>query len=57
MLADLGLQVEQFQEILQDVTIARNQATYLDFVKDDKTMKKGYPCGTTNMMANIDTQV
>ena len=42
MLEDLTLQVEHFQEILQNVTIARNKATYLDFVKDDKKMKKGY---------------
>ena len=41
MLADLELQVEQFQEVLPDVTIARNQAIYLDFVKDDKRMKIG----------------
>ena len=41
MLADLELQVEQIQEILPDVTIARNQAMYLDFVKEDKMMKIG----------------
>ena len=41
MLADLELQVEQFQEILPDVSIARNQAIYLDFVKEDKKMKIG----------------
>ena len=41
MLADLGLQVEQFQEILPDATIARNQAIYRDFVKGNKMMKIG----------------
>ena len=45
MLADLELQVEQFQEILQDVTITRNQAIYLDFVKDDNRMKIGWKGG------------
>ena len=41
MLADLELQAEQSPEILPDVSIARNQATYQDFVKDDKKMKIG----------------
>ena len=39
MSADLGLQVEQFQEILPDVTLARNQAIYQDFVKGEKMMR------------------
>ena len=39
MLADQGLLVRQFQEMPQDVIIARNQATYRDSVKDVKKMK------------------
>ena len=39
MLADLESQAGQFQEMLLDAIIARNQAIYLDFVKDEKTMK------------------
>ena len=39
MSADLESQAGPFQEILLDVIIARNQAIYLDFVKDEKTMK------------------
>ena len=39
MSADLGLLVGQFQEMPQDVIIARNQATYRDSVKDANTMK------------------
>ena len=38
MLADQGLLVRQFQEMPQDVIIARNQATYHDSVKDAKKM-------------------
>ena len=44
MLADQGMLVKQFQEMPQDVIIARNQATYCDSVKDVKKMpqiKKG----------------
>ena len=39
MLANLGSQVGQLQEMPLDVIIARNQAIYQDFVKDEKTMK------------------
>ena len=39
MLADQGLLVRQYPEMPQDATIARNQATYRDSVKDAKTMK------------------
>ena len=38
-LADLESQARQFQEMLLDVIIVRNQGTYLDFVKDEKMMK------------------
>ena len=38
MLADQGLLARQFQEMPQDVIIARNQATYRDSVKDMKKM-------------------
>ena len=38
MLADQGMLVRQFQEMPQDVIIARNQATYRDSVKDAKKM-------------------
>ena len=41
MLADLESQVGQFQEMLLDVIIVRNQAIYLDSVKDKKMMKIG----------------
>ena len=39
MLADQGLLVRWFQEMPQDATIARNQATYHDSAKDAKKMK------------------
>ena len=39
MLADQGLLVRQYPQMPQDATIARNQATYRDSVKDTKTMK------------------
>ena len=39
MLADLESQAGQFQEMPLDVIIARNQAIYRDFVKDEKMMK------------------
>ena len=39
ILADLESQAGQFQEMLLDVIIARNQAIYRDFVKDEKMMK------------------
>ena len=39
MLVDLELQAGPFREMLLDVIIARNQAIYLDFVKDEKMMK------------------
>ena len=39
MSADQGLLVGQFQEMPQDVIIARNKATYHDSVKDTKKMK------------------
>ena len=39
MSADQGSLVVQFQEMPQDVIIARNQATYHDSVKDTKKMK------------------
>ena len=38
-LADLELQVGQFQEMPLDVIIVRNQTIYQDFVKDKKMMK------------------
>ena len=38
MLADQRLLVRQFQEMPQDVIIAKNQATYHDSVKDAKKM-------------------
>ena len=39
MSADQKSQVGQFQEMPLDVIIARNQTTYRDSVKDEKTMK------------------
>ena len=39
MSVDQGLLVRQFQQMPQDVIIARNQATYRDSVKDVKMMK------------------
>ena len=41
MLADHGSLVRLFQEMPQDVTIARNQATYRDSVIDVKKMNVG----------------
>ena len=38
MLADLGSLVKLFQEMPQDATIARSQATSRDFVTDTKKM-------------------
>ena len=38
MLADLGWVVKWFQEMQQDATIARSQATSHDFVTDAKKM-------------------